>query len=110
MLDIAGGAAGGSLTIFQHHGGDNQLWRFENGCLVSKVGLVADIKWGDRGEGAQVIASVRHGEINQRWSLQGNLIESKMAGLVMEVMDSQVIMRKKTGRSQQLWYLYSVSK
>ena len=114
VLDIAGAAQGGRLTIFQAHGGDNQLWRFEDGCLVSKVGLVADIMGGDRNTGAGVIASTRHGEINQKWSLQGNLIQSKMTGLVMEVKDgkmvsgTEVTMMDKRESSNQKWFMYSV--
>ena len=69
---------------------------------------------GDRRVGAAVIATVKHGDINQRWSLQGNLIQSRMTGLVMEVeggmmkSGAEVVMRQKDGNSNQMWFLYSV--
>ena len=94
--------------------GDWFMIQTSNGCLVSKVGLVADIMGGDRNIGAGVIASVRHGEINQKWSLQGNLIQSKMTGLVMEVKDgkmvsgTEVTMMEKRENTNQMWLLYTV--
>eukprot|EP00091_Calanus_sinicus_P021144 TRINITY_DN6107_c0_g1_i2.p2 TRINITY_DN6107_c0_g1~~TRINITY_DN6107_c0_g1_i2.p2 ORF type:complete len:108 (-),score=37.72 TRINITY_DN6107_c0_g1_i2:178-501(-) len=43
VLDIAGGEQGGKLIIFTKHGGDNQLWKLEEGRLVNKTGMVADV-------------------------------------------------------------------
>ena len=64
---------------------------------------------GDRRVGAAVIATVKHGDINQRWSLQGNLIQSRMTGLVMEVESgAEVVMKQKDENSNQMWFLYSV--
>ena len=64
---------------------------------------------GDRRVGAAVIATVKHGDINQRWSLRGNLIQSMMTGLVMEVESgAEVVMKQKGENSNQMWFLYSV--
>ena len=114
MLDIAGGVNGGKLTLFTMHGGDNQLWRFEDGCLVSKMGLVADVKAGNRGEGATVIASSWHGNINQKWRLRGSLIESRMTGMVLGLKDgehgsgAEVVTRSRGGNNIR-WELHTIS-
>eukprot|EP00092_Neocalanus_flemingeri_P009793 GFUD01010551.1.p1 GENE.GFUD01010551.1~~GFUD01010551.1.p1 ORF type:complete len:230 (-),score=76.73 GFUD01010551.1:58-747(-) len=113
VMDIAGGAHGGKVTLYQHHGGNNQLWRFDDGCLVSKTGLVADIRDGNRNAGAGIIGWKRHDGINQKWSLKGNVIHSKMTDMVMEVkggkMESgmEVIISPKNGKNNQMWYLHA---
>merc|ERR1719228_1868619 len=43
VLDLAKGKEGGKLIVYTMHGGDNQLWRMEEGRLVNKLGFVADI-------------------------------------------------------------------
>ena len=113
VLDITGGLPGGKLTIFAKHGGANQLWRFEKGCLLSKLGLVADVKSGNRNSGAEIIASHKHGDINQLWELHGNEISSKMNGLVMTVngnlrSGTAVVLMNTSFTDAQTWYWYSL--
>ena len=112
VLDIAGGEQGGKIIVYTRHGGDNQLWRMEEGRLVNKTGMVADIMEGSREEGAGVIAWEKHDGLNQKWSLKENYIHSEMTDMVMDlkegVMESgtEVIMFPKHGGANQKWFIY----
>ena len=55
VLDISEGEQGGKLIVFTRHGGDNQLWRLEDGRLVNKTGMVADIADSNREEGPRLL-------------------------------------------------------
>ena len=110
VLDIAYGAPGGRVTLYQLHGGDHQLWKFEDGFLVSKRGLVADIS-GVCNAKPDVIGSDPHGRINQKWIKEGDFIKNQMTGLVMEVKDgkmesgTEIIMSTKNGGSNQMFFI-----
>ena len=112
VLDIAGGVQGGKLIIYTKHGGDNQLWKLEEGRLVNKMGMVADIMAGSMEEEAEVIGWERHDGDNQKWSMQGNFIHSELTDMVMDlkggIMEegTEVIMFPKHGGSNQTWVLY----
>ena len=112
VLDIAGGVQGGKLIIYTKHGGDNQLWKFEEGRLVNKMGMVADIMAGSMEEEAEVIGWERHDGDNQKWSMQGNFIHSELTDMVMDlkggIMEegTEVIMFPKHGGSNQTWFVY----
>eukprot|EP00092_Neocalanus_flemingeri_P082806 GFUD01103816.1.p2 GENE.GFUD01103816.1~~GFUD01103816.1.p2 ORF type:complete len:128 (-),score=38.07 GFUD01103816.1:31-414(-) len=112
VLDVAGGVQGGKLIIYQKHGGDNQLWRFEEGRLVNKIGMVADIMAGSTEEEAEVIAWEKHDGDNQKWSMKENYIHSELTDMVMDLKEGQmeegaeVIMFPKHGGSNQMWFVY----
>ena len=53
VVGIQGGK-GGMLVCQDKNGSDNQMWKFEDGMVVSKTGLVADIPHSRVEEGVQV--------------------------------------------------------
>eukprot|EP00092_Neocalanus_flemingeri_P057308 GFUD01068082.1.p2 GENE.GFUD01068082.1~~GFUD01068082.1.p2 ORF type:complete len:128 (-),score=40.39 GFUD01068082.1:32-415(-) len=112
VLDIAGGVQGGKLIIYQKHRGNNQLWRFEEGRLVNKIGMVADIMAGSTEEEAEVIAWEKHDGDNQKWSMKENFIHSELTDMVMDLKEghmeegAEVIMFPKHGGSNQMWFVY----
>ena len=114
VLDLAGGEQGGKLIIFTRHGGDNQLWRMEEGRLVNKMGMVADIMGASKEEGVGVIGWERHEGENQKWSMKENFIHSEMTDMVMDLKEgsmeagTEVIMFPKHGGSNQTWFVYQL--
>merc|ERR1712179_311631 len=90
VLDIHSAKEGGKLILYNRHGGDNQLWRFQDGMLVSKTGLVADMQGASREPGTQLIAWQRHGEANQRFHQHNDSIVSNLHGLVFNVRDGNL--------------------
>ena len=113
VLDIAGGVKGGKLIIYTKHGGNNQLWKFQEGRLVNKTGMVADIKDESKKQGAEVIGWARHDRDNQKWSMKENFIHSKLTDMVMDIkggkmeVGTEVIMFRKHGGSNQKWFVKS---
>merc|ERR1711936_239022 len=111
VLDVAEGTKGGKLIIYTRHEGDNQLWRFEEGKLVNKLGVVADIKDGSTEEGAELIGWEFHGGDNQKWCVKGNFIHSELTDMVMDLKEggmeagTEVIMFPKHGGSNQMWFI-----
>ena len=112
VLDIAGGEQGGKIIVYTRHGGDNQLWRLEDGRLVNKTGMVADIAEASMEEGARVIAWEKHDGLNQKWSLKENCIHSQLTDMVMDLKEggmepgTEVIMFTKHGGNNQKWFIY----
>ena len=112
VLDIAGGEQGGKLIIFTKHGGDNQLWKLEEGMLVNKTGMVADVMCANKEEEAEVVGWEKHDGENQKWSIKDNCIHSELTDMVMDlkggVMEAgtEVIMFHKHGGANQAWFIY----
>ena len=112
VLDLAGGVQGGKLVIYNKHGGDNQLWKLEEGRLVNKTGMVADIKAASNEEEAEVIGWEKHDGDNQKWSIKGNFIHSQLSDMVMDLKEgvmeegAEVIMFPKHGGPNQMWFVY----
>ena len=112
VLDIAGGEQGGKLIIFTKHGGDNQLWKLEEGRLVNKTGMVADVMGANTEEEAEVVGWEKHDGENQKWSIKDNCIHSELTDMVMDlkggVMEAgtEVIMFPKHGGANQAWLIY----
>jgi hypothetical protein len=110
VLDIAHGAQGGKVTLYQRHGGDHQLWKFQDGFLVSKRGLVADISGMLEAKPA-VIGRDHNGRISQKWTKEGDFIKNQMTGLVMEVKDgkmesgTEILMSTRNGGSNQMFFI-----
>ena len=88
VLDIAYGAWGNKITLYERHGGDNQLWKFQDGFLVSKGGLVADISGVNANEA--VIGQDQHQSMNQKWTKEGDCIQNQRTGMVMQVKDGKM--------------------
>ena len=42
QLTVPPPRCGGGLILYRKHGGDNQLWKLENGVMQSKCGYVMD--------------------------------------------------------------------
>merc|ERR1712130_218662 len=102
VLDICNCEHGASLILHPKHGGDNQLWKFENGLLVSKTGLVADIEGGSTEQGAKVIAWDKHGGINQQFSCYPTgVIMSNATGHALEVSSGTLVMMPQNGGENQ---------
>jgi len=56
----------GSVSIFEPHGGPNQVWYFEeDGTIRSEIDQVLDVSEGNTEPGAIVIAYPKHGGPNQ---------------------------------------------
>jgi hypothetical protein len=86
----------------------NQLWKYENGFLVSKLnGLVLDVKGASKDEGAEVVMwnKKSHDNANQLWDLEKGWIKNRHNGLVLEVKNAQFVhmARKKENDKGQLW-------
>jgi hypothetical protein len=56
----------GNVSIFEPHGGPNQLWHFEeDGTIRSEIDQVLDVYEGSTELGTPVIAYPKHGGPNQ---------------------------------------------
>jgi len=114
VLDISTGKNGGNLVLRKAHGGPSQLWRWDEDCrLVSKLGLVADIKGKSKKSGALCHAWNAHDGLNQKWRVEDEAIKSNLSNLVMDAitlpvfMDAiplPVLMREVNGTPTQKWY------
>lgn len=63
----------------------NQLWRWDTGCrLVSKLGLVLDIKDGKKGAGTCLVAKAKNNDLSQMWRVEQKAIKSTLNDLVVE--------------------------
>ena len=69
VLDIKNGKKSGILEIVEpERGRSGQLWRWDESCrLVSKLGLVADIKGASKKEEAVCHAWKAHEGLSQKW-------------------------------------------
>ena len=95
------------LVVELAHGGPNQLWRWDEDCrLVSKSGLVADIKGKSKKAGAVCHAWIPHDGLNQKWRVEEGAIKSNLNGLVMDAMSQPVSMREHsdTACPSQKWF------
>ena len=112
VLDIHSSAKGGKLILYHKHGGDNQLWRFQDGLLVSKAGLVADVEGSNTNHGASICAWDRHSGLNQKFHQINDTIVSNLQGFVFDVKDgnmaanAEVILWPAHGGSNQAFHLY----
>ena len=108
VLDISPGKTNfGNLIVKKKHGGPSQLWRWDEGCrLVSKLGLVADIKGKSKKEGAVCHAWKAHDGLNQKWRVEEGAIESNLSHLVIDCSPpkAQVFMRNFEEKEYQKWY------
>ena len=107
VLDITISKKGGKLVVELAHGGPNQLWRWDEDCrLVSKSGLVADIKGKSKKVGAVCHAWIPHNGLNQKWRVEEGAIKSNLNGLVIDATSQPVSMREHsdTACPSQKWY------
>ena len=105
-LDISKGTKGGDLVLSEAQGKPSQLWRWDEDCrLVSKLGLVADIKGKKKKAGTVCQACDAHDDLNQKWRVEEGAIKSSLNGLVMDASRLPVTMRDaEEGTSSQKWY------
>ena len=88
VLTIDGFSLGGDLVMYPAHGGVNQLWHWgADDALVSKMGLVADIKGERDEEGTSCIGWYPNSGRNQKWRYENGTIKSTMNNLVMDIAD-----------------------
>merc|ERR1719309_1157590 len=90
VVDIPGHNQGKQLIMWTPHGGNNQLWRWSNGRILSKTGLAMDISGADYRQGAKVIAWPSHGRSNQKWYWSGwngssGWLKSSHSGFVLDI-------------------------
>lgn len=88
VLDITGGKHGANIQTFGEHGGDNQLWRWNGKCVLSKLGYVLDIDGGNTEKGTKVIAWNQNGGKNQQWRMEGDKIVSDLNGMCLDIYDA----------------------
>lgn len=112
VLTIDGFTVNGLLAMYPKYGGANQLWKWgPNDTLVSKMGLVADVKDGSIVPGTKCIGYFPAGGVNQKWIYENSQIISKMNNLVIDITDANttvstpVQMWQNTGKLQQKWTL-----
>ena len=98
VLDIKNGKKSGILEIVEpERGRSGQLWRWDESCrLVSKLGLVADIKGASKKEEAVCHAWKAHEGLSQKWRVEKAAIMSNLSHLVIDGSPptAQVFMRK----------------
>lgn len=89
VMCIEDGEQGAELVTWHRTGEEDQLWKFDDeGRLVNKTGLVADIEGGDGEEGASVIGWERNDDDeaeNQKWRYEDGMIFSEMNEMVMDI-------------------------
>ena len=85
VLDIEDARHGGNVITYQKHGGDNQLWKWKNNAIVSKLGYALDVKDGNPEAGVNVISWEQHGGPNQQWRMEGDKIISELNGLALDI-------------------------
>ena len=92
----------GKLTVKRVDRGlrDSFLWRKDGKMLKNISGQVVDIEGGCREAGARVIVYPSHGGRNQQWEWEDGLIVSRLAGLVIQARDGEVMMAAKGGDGQ----------
>jgi len=112
-LDIQGAsnAAGTKLIVWPRLAQDNQMFRFRNGMLECKNGLVLDVE-GGMVKGNNIIQWKPHGGANQRWKLFADgTIRLESGALVMDIQGgstqqgAHVIAWSHHGKSNQKWRL-----
>jgi hypothetical protein len=60
----------GAVSIFEPHGGPNQLWHFEeDGSIRSEIDQVLDVSEGRTEPGTPVIVFTKHGGPNQTFKI-----------------------------------------
>ena len=106
VLDIPSGTKGGDLALTEAHGKPSQLWRWDEDCrLVSKLGLVADIKRKKKKVGTVCHAWEAHDGLNQKWRVEEGAIKSSFNDLVIDAKELPVTMQvAEEGTSSQKWY------
>ena len=107
VLDISTGTKGGYLVLsHEAQGKPSQLWRWDEDCrLVSKLGLVADIKGKNKKAGTECHAWEAHDDLNQKWRVEEGAIKSSLNDLVIDAARLPVTMRDaEEGTSSQKWF------
>ena len=106
VLDISTGTKGGNLVLSEAQGKPSQKWRWDEDCrLVSKLGLVADMKGKKKKAGTECQAWDANDGLNQKWLVEEGAIKSSLNGLVIDAARLPVTMRDaEEGTSSQKWY------
>ena len=105
VLEISTGKKGGDLVLSEALGKSNQLWRLdEDRRLVSKLGLVADIKGKKKKPGAVCHAWNARDDLSQKWHFEDDAIKSDFNNLVLDAQNKSVSMREEDVSSPQKWY------
>lgn len=86
VINIRKGIKSGILEIVKpDHGRPSQLWRWDDSCrLVSKLGLVADIKGESKKEEAICHAWIAHDGLSQKWRVEKGAIKNNLIHLVID--------------------------
>ena len=85
VVDVAASEHGAKIITYSEHGGDNQLWRWEGFCIVSKLGLALDVEASGSEPGTNVVSWTHHGGDNQKWRIQGDKIISEANGMALDI-------------------------
>ena len=100
--------------MYPVYGGANQLWKWGvDNTLVSKMGLVADIKAASEEKRASCIGWYPNDGVTQKWQFENDEIKSTMNNLVMAIAErdegiaiaASVQMMEATGNLNQKWIL-----
>ncbi|KAJ7390041.1 hypothetical protein OS493_027566 [Desmophyllum pertusum] len=112
VIDISASKKGGDVINCPQHEGANQLWKWdERSRLVSKLGLVLDIKGADTKAGTHCIGWDASNGLNQKWRVEEGVIQSNLNNLVIDVAGASVKpgafihMWEVNGTSAQKWSL-----
>ena len=105
VLEISAGKKGGDLILSKARGTPNQQWRLdENRRLVSRLGLVADIKGKNKRGGTVCHAWTAHDDLNQKWRFEDDAIKSDLNNFVIDAHTKPVSMYAVDGSLTQKWY------
>ena len=108
VLDISTGNKGGNL-LSEADGRPSQLWRWDEDCrLVSKLGLVVDIKHKSKKADAVCHAWNAHDGLNQKWRVEEGAIKSNLSNLVIDAVTQPVSMHEVncSPTLKQKWYFF----
>ena len=87
-IDIAKAdrSMGAKLITWECHGGENQIWYYENGEIKSALnGYCIDIKGANSSAGAELITWRCHGGSNQKWYYENGEIRSALNGYCIDI-------------------------
>jgi hypothetical protein len=87
VMDItASGDQGAHIIQYTQYNTDNQLWSWNDRCLISKhQGLALDLEASDTAPGTNIIAWHYHGGKNQQWKLENGKLNSCVGDVCVAV-------------------------
>ena len=99
------------LTVQPKYGGDDQLWRFEDGRIISKVVIHKNKVLALTTKAGLTSIEFENKYDTQKWNLYVEYIQSESNSMVLQTSEadsSEVQMMEKDGSVEQKWKLVPV--